>query len=254
MSSNKHKNYEVLNLIGYGLAKFNLDFINEFGVNSKTAFYDMFVNYGIAETTGTVKNRQDMFDPFFENSRKGWWQRKDDYIHRKLYIDSLFGNLDVADYVSMVKLFLLKENNLNNFDVQTISPIIKSKFKQLKTTGEEAEVYFFNNYRKIPVFNDADIEGARNFGDGYDFQIQKNDSFFLAEIKGVRTKKGAFRLTENEYFKAKEYKNEYGIVVVSNLEEIPKMTVIFNPIQNLEFTEHTIESKQLNFHSKSLAW
>ena len=27
MSDNKHKNYEVLNLIGYGLAKFNNTFI-----------------------------------------------------------------------------------------------------------------------------------------------------------------------------------------------------------------------------------
>jgi len=31
----------------------------------------------------------------------------------------------------------------------------------------------------------------------------------LAEIKGIRAKKGKFRLTEKEYIKEKEYKNDY---------------------------------------------
>lgn len=135
MSDNKHKNYEVLNLIGYGLAKFNNTFVAEFGAKSKTEFYEFFVINGIADTTGTVKNRQDLFDPFFDNGRKGWWQKGDAYIHRKVFIDSLFGNLNVADYAAVVKLYLLNENKVSGFDTQIIPPIIKSKFKQLKTTG-----------------------------------------------------------------------------------------------------------------------
>jgi len=254
MSGNKHKNYEVLNLIGYGLSKFNRAFIQEFGVNSKSAFYEIMVKHNIAETTGTIKNRQDLFDPFFDNGRKGWWQKGETYIHRKLFIDGLFGNLNVTDFAAVVKLYLLKEINLPEFDERKISPIIKSKFMQLQKTGKEAEVYFINNYKKIPDFRDAEIEDARDLGDGYDFQIQKNNSFMLAEIKGVRARSGAFRLTENEYSKAKEYKNDYGIVVVSNLEDVPKMTLIFNPIYKLELTEHIIKSKQLNYHSKSLEW
>ena len=136
MSDNKHKNYEVLNLIGYGLAKFNKAFLIEFGVNSKTEFYEIFVNNGIADTAGTVKNRQDLFDPFFDNGRKGWWQKGNTYIHRKILIDSLFGALNVADYASMVKLYLENENKVISVSEKIIPPIIKSKFKQLKTTGE----------------------------------------------------------------------------------------------------------------------
>jgi hypothetical protein len=254
MPGNKHKNYEVLNLIGYGLSKFNHAFIQEFGVNSKSAFYEIMVKHNIAETTGTIKNRQDLFDPFFDNGRKGWWQKGETYIHRKLFIDGLFGNLNVTDFGAVVKLYLHKEINLLEFDEKKISPIIKSKFMQLQKTGKEAEVYFINNYKKIPDFRDAEIEDARDLGDGYDFQIQKSNSFMLAEIKGVRARSGAFRLTENEYSKAKEYKNDYGIVVVSNLEDVPKMTLIFNPIYKLELTEHIIKSKQFNYHSKSLEW
>jgi hypothetical protein len=59
---NKHENYEILNLVGYGLSKFNDEFITEFGFKTKTAFYEYCIEIGIAETVGTVKNRMDLFD------------------------------------------------------------------------------------------------------------------------------------------------------------------------------------------------
>ena len=63
--TNKHKNYEILNLIGYGLSKYNNDFINEFGFTTKIAFYNFCVELGIGDTIGTISNRMDLFDPFF---------------------------------------------------------------------------------------------------------------------------------------------------------------------------------------------
>ncbi|GAA7899027.1 hypothetical protein HpCOL25_05610 [Helicobacter pylori] len=70
----KHKNYEILNLIGYALAKFDNDFIKEFGFSTKNAFFEYCVQIGLANTTGVIKNRMDLFDYFFPNKRKGWWQ------------------------------------------------------------------------------------------------------------------------------------------------------------------------------------
>ena len=104
MGENRHQNYEILNLLGYGLAKFNIDFVRKFGFKTKTAFYDYIVALNVAETPGVVKNRQDLFDPFFNNGRKGWWQKGDAYIHRKLLIESLFGDLEVSQYVDVKKL------------------------------------------------------------------------------------------------------------------------------------------------------
>ncbi len=40
--SQKHENYELLNLLGYGLAKFDNDFIKEFGCKTKTEFFNFF--------------------------------------------------------------------------------------------------------------------------------------------------------------------------------------------------------------------
>ncbi|QNS42136.1 DUF3883 domain-containing protein [Chryseobacterium manosquense] len=251
---NKHENYEILNLLGYGLAKFDNEFIKQFGFETKNSFFDYFVEIGIVETGSVVKNRMDLFDPFFENSRKGWWQKGDAYIHRKLLIDSLFGNENVIGYANIVKLFLKDNFKIENILVE-VKPIVKSRFKKLQETGLEAELYFMNNYNSIDIFKNGNIEDARLYGDGYDFQINVNENSFLAEVKGIRAKKGKFRLTENEYFKAREYQNDYFIVVVMNLNDLPTFLPIENPLKNLKFEERIIKSKETKeYHLTSDLW
>jgi PhoH-like ATPase len=46
-----------------------------------------------------------MLDPFFENGRSGWWQKKEQYISRKLTIDSLFGNENVKEFYNKGEIF-----------------------------------------------------------------------------------------------------------------------------------------------------
>ncbi len=245
----KHQNYEILNLIGYGLSKFNDDFIREFGFSSKTSFYTYCVENNIAQTVGTVKNRMDLFDPFFlNNDRKGWWQKGDTYIHRKLLIDSLFGNEDVKGYSNIVKMFLKENYKIKDIFVE-VKPIVKSRFKKLQETGLEAELYFMNNYNSIEVFKNGILEDARLFGDGYDFQINVDESSYLAEIKGIRAKKGKFRMTENEYNKALEYKNDYIITLVLNMNDLPTFLIIENPTQNLKFKkEERVPNPIIEYH------
>jgi hypothetical protein len=241
---NKHENYEILNLIGYGLSKFNDDFIKEFGFKTKTAFYEYCVKIKIAETVGTVKNRMDLFDPFFPNNkRKGWYQKGDAYIHRKYIIDSLFGNENVKGYTDIVKLYLKENYKIKELFVE-VKPIVKSRFKKLQETGLEAELYFMNNFNEISAFNNGILEDARLYGDGYDFQINVNESSYLAEVKGIREKKGRFRLTEKEFLMASEYKNDYIVTLVLNMNDLPTFLTIENPINNLKFEERIIKSKE----------
>lgn len=250
----KHENYEILNLIGYGLAKFNMMFVKYFGFKTKTAFYEYIVQKGVAESVGTVKNRQDLFDPFFDNKRKGWWQKGNAYIHRKVFIDSLFGSLDAGAYANIVRLYLAEKFAIVEEPSKEISPVLKSKFKQLQITGQEAELFFMNNYKEVNSFKNGILEDARIFGDGYDFQIEVQKHFFLTEIKGLRTDYGSIRMTQNEFYKAKEYTDDYALVVISNLSDIPKMSVIFNPTENISFTEKAINTKQVNYHTSPLKW
>lgn len=243
MNENQHKNYEILNLIGYGLSKFNNEFIKQFGFSSKNKFYQFCIDNGIATTVGTVKNRMDLFDHFFpENGRKGWWQKGDAYIHRKILIDNLFGNENVEEYANIVKIYLTDDFSVINAPYQA-KPIIKSRFKKLQETGLEAELFFQNNYNSIDIFRGGKIEDARLYGDGYDFQISINNHSYLAEVKGIRENKGKLRLTENEYNKALDHKDDYILSVILNLRKSPRILTIENPIKNLSFDEKIVTAK-----------
>lgn len=254
-NTNKHENYEILNLIGYGLAKFDKNFVKEFNFRTKQEFFQYLVNIGIAETVGTVKNRQDLFDPFFDNGRKGWWQNEDKYIHRKILIDSLFGLENYKSFADIIKLYLDKTIiSAETIYLKSISPIFKSKFRQLQDTGKAAELFFIKNYQIIQEFKDGFLEDARTFGDGYDFQINVCQKAFLAEIKCVKSTYGSVRLTNKEFLKAQEYRNDYALVVVSSLEDVPKFTIIFDPISNINFTKNIIVQEQITFNSESFAW
>ena len=252
--TDKHQNYEILNLIGYGLAKFDKKFIASFGFGTKTAFCEYLVQGGIAETAAVVKNRQDLFDPFFDNARKGWWQKGDTYIHRKISIDSLFGSLDANTYADIVKLYIQDNFSVASDPYREISPLIKSKFRQLQMTGRAAELYFMHHYKKADPFKDGILEDARLFGDGYDFQIGVQEHFFLAEIKGLQDVGGSVRMTKNEFQKAEEYKSDYALVVIYNLSALPAMSIVFNPADTLNFTEKSNETKQISYHTNEHKW
>ncbi|MBY5024223.1 DUF3883 domain-containing protein [Streptococcus suis] len=238
----KHKYYHLLNLIGYGLAKFDIQLIKQFGFNTKTDFYQYFVQLGLAETTGVVKQRMDLFDPYFENGRRGWWQKKDVYEHRKLFIDSLFGNADVTEFADILKMSLKEEGLLKDIFVAQ-KPIIQTRFRKLQETGLEAEQYFLQHFQSVPLFKAGRIEDARLYGDGYDFQITTPDKIFLSEVKGIRENRGRFRMTEREFLKAKEFPNQFVLSLVLNLDNIPRIMIIENPLKELDFREKIVQSK-----------
>ena len=141
--------------------------------------------------------------------------------------------------------------NVKNIEYQA-KPIIKSRFKKLQETGLEAELFFMNNYKSIELFKNGTLEDARLFGDGYDFQVNVHKKAYLAEIKVIRKKRGKFRLTEYEFKKALDYKDDYIVTLILNLNDMPKFITIENPIKNLKFEERIIKSKESReYHLKN---
>jgi len=54
-SGTRHKNYEILNLIGYGLAKFEGDLVAALGFKTKSALFNYLIWRGVAETKRYAK-------------------------------------------------------------------------------------------------------------------------------------------------------------------------------------------------------
>lgn len=251
----KHENYEILNLIGYGLAKFDKKLVKQFGFATKSSFYEFLVSNNVAVTIGTIKNRQDLFDQFFDNGRKGWWQKGDAYIHRKLLIDSLYGNENVENYANIIKLYLQQNFKITDYK-PIVKPITQSKFRQMQETGLEAELFFINNYKLISLFERGSIIDARLFGDGYDFELDfADESFYLAEVKGLKAETGSVRFTEKEIIRAEEHADNYFLVVVNNLVNTPQFSLTQNPLKNLKLKKNIRDQKPvIEYLSENIKW
>lgn len=253
-SGTRHDNYEVLNMVGYGLAKFEKDLIQELGFKTKTALYKHLIKRRLAKTVGTLKNRQDLFNPLVRGGRVGWWQNGDRYLHRKILLDSLFGGLNAAEYASVLQGYFREYFPLTNEKKSQLAPILATKYRQMQETGREAELIFINNHQSHAPFTGGMLEDARLFGDGYDFQISLANKFYLVEVKGVKAAEGSIRFTEKEYAKAGEYKDAYCLAVVSNLINIPRVSLIFDPVASLPLTMRQLTILQTIYTSASKHW
>ena len=250
----RHEHYEVLNLIGYGLARFERELIAALGFATKTALYQHLIDRCVANTVGTLKNRQDLFNPLVRGGRVGWWQNGDRYLHRKLLLDSLFGGLDAEAYAGMVRLYLNALFPASGERATQLPPILQSRFRQMQETGREAELFFMTAFPRIEPFAGGVLEDARLFGDGYDFQVTRSADFVLVDVKGVRAASGGVRLTANEFTKAEEYQHAYCLAVVSHLVTVPRITLLFDPLASMEWTRQQVVTEQVFYTAPSRRW
>ena len=250
----RHEHYEVLNLIGYGLARFERELIEALGFPTKTALDQHLIDRGVANTVGTLKNRQDLFNPLVRGGRVGWWQNGDRYLHRKLLLDSLFGGLDAAGYAGMLRQYLNALFPAGGEPATPLPPILQSRFRQMQETGREAELFFMTAFPRIEEFAGGVLEDARLFGDGYDFHVTLPAHFVLVDVKGVRAATGGVRMTANEYEKAEQHHRAYCLAVVSNLVAAPNITLLFDSLAAMEWTRQQIVTEQTFYTTPSRRW
>ncbi|MDY6865120.1 MAG: helicase-related protein [Halobacteriota archaeon] len=69
---------------------------------------------------------------------------------------------------------------------------------------------------------------------GFDIRSKdKDDNLRYIEVK-ARARTGGVALTQNEWFKARRFKDDYYLYVVMNAAEEPRLYIISNPAENLE--------------------
>jgi len=80
---------------------------------------------------------------------------------RKTFIDSLFINYDASQFAEVVKLYIKDKLGGETENLPVFSPLVRSKFKQLQTTGLEAKLYFMHNFHELDIFKNGILEDAR---------------------------------------------------------------------------------------------
>ena len=160
----------------------------------------------------------------------------------------MFGNEDVHSYAEIVKMLLASEGKRTG--ITTLEkPIIRTKFKRLQETGMVVENYFILHFDKEEKFRDGQLTDARLYGDGYDFQADVQEHSYLAEVKGIRKSKGRVCLTAKEFEKAKEFQSDFILSLVTNLDDIPKLVLIDNPLNHFEFQKSIIKNEVIEYRS-----
>ena len=98
---------------------------------------------------------------------------------------------------------------------------------EIERIGMEFSMEFERKNNRTP--EDVSVQ---NLG----FDIRSKDQIGLVryiEVK-ARAANGAVALTQNEWFKAKRFKDEYYLYAVMNAINEPQLYVILNPAENLE--------------------
>lgn len=234
-------------MIGMYLSKFDKEGLSKLGFSN---FSEAFNVLGLAINAKplSIRNYRDEFDPVFPNKRKGWHKRPM-FKSRKEMLEK-YNRLTLVEFTEALKRIIYQ-----NPDVDLIEEKISESdnraavFAKRLITGQAAEQYFRDNYRKVTVFRDAVLEDTTKYGCGFDFKLNFGDSFYAVEVKGLEGKKGNVGLTNKEYQTATFLRSRYFIFLVKNFVDVPNHCVFKNPIfeNELQFKRQEKIITQINW-------
>ncbi|MBU4446671.1 DUF3883 domain-containing protein, partial [bacterium] len=102
---------------------------------------------------------------------------------------------------------------------------------EVELIGMEKAIEYEKEHNRIP----EDIS-AENLGFDIRSQDPQTKTIRYIEVK-ARSKKSAVALTQNEWFKAKRFKNDYYLYAVMPTSNNPELYIIQNPAENLKAEE-----------------
>ncbi len=235
-------------LAGLFLSKFNERGLKYLGFDNFTEAFNV-IGLALEVKPASVKNYRDEFDPVFPNKRQGWHKREIRQYCKDIY--NSFKNLDIKNFSNLLKEIIYKNHELDVLMEQVAKKEDKeSSFAKRLITGQAAEHYFKENYIKIGVFKNYQIEDTTRHGCGFDFKLcAQNKEFLGIEVKGLNNASGNIALTNKEYSVAQLLRQRYFLFVVKNFKEVPFHDFFQNPLNSkLNFNRIETTIKQITWN------
>lgn len=104
-----------------------------------------------------------------------------------------------------------------------------SEDREIEAIGMEIAIEYERSQGRQP--EDVSAENL-----GFDIRSREEDEIRYIEVK-ARAGEGEVALTPNEWFKAKRFKDQYWLYIVSNARTKPTLNIIQNPAENLTVIE-----------------
>lgn len=234
-------NRKLAHIVAYYLSRFDRKALENLGyISFNEAFEKSARCLGVKPNY--IKLNRDEFDVAHPH-RKGWRNRP--MSPSILNTINALKELDELTLRNIILDILKKEDDVEiSEDLETLMTIIpeEKKRKQKRTyiprniTGKKAEEIFIewfkSGQKNIP--QGKDFVDMRDYGCGYDFQIVVSDKkVYAIEVKGFSEDEGGILITGKEWETAGIMKTDYYLVLVSNIDNDPVITVINNPYEKL---------------------
>lgn len=245
-------NHKLALIVAYYLSRYDKIALRELGYQSFKNAYEV-IGSTLSVKPNTIKNMRDEFDPLHNNRRKGWHQRE--------LRPSRMAVVEQCDNLSEQALREFVLDILNNRPTDHGSGEIGSYLKFFDAadqsedesgdttgslrgiTGILAEEIFMEKFRRGEmIFKNVELIDRRYHSVGYDFETPTEPSNMF-EVKGLAGAKGAITFTDKEWDMARRYGERYILVIVSNIQSQPLISLIRDPYQ--KFTAHKSLGQQI---------
>lgn len=227
-------------VVAFYLSKFGEDGLSRLGFRTYKQAFD-FVGHSLKVKPNSVKNWRDEFDPYYDNRRKGWYQRK--IRPSRLKVIAAFDDLSEDALRAVVS------DIINPKTRREVTSELYSALKEIKDAGDKketreaeyvprgptgrmAEEFFVSRFHAgLTPFNGT-LRDCRDIGVGYDFEVSSKKERTLVEIKGLAKELGGITFTDKEWKVAKETQGNYFLGLVIEVPASPKISFVQNPANN----------------------
>lgn len=233
MAGSKMERLDTVALIvGYAMSRLDEGYLMSQGVKTWRAAFSRAAEV-LEVPPASLKNLRDEFDPFHDNSRRGWWHRPI-RPNRQRVMGDLSGLSDDA-LVECVNRILAKDEAATDelFDSLVGVRAPAHNVAERLFTGRRAENLFLENCESWIGVSRPDVVDRRDSALGFDFGVDGIPQRAI-EVKGLKGLSGAIQFTDREWSEAKVRRNEYWLVVVGNVAATPVFKLWKDPQRVLD--------------------
>lgn len=244
---------ELALVVAYYLSRLDREAVANLGYKS---FHEAAEEVGkiLDVKPNTVKNMRDEFDYHIQNTRIGW---RRELRGSRLKVFHTFQMTDDNELTEIVREILTNREWTKTDSYKDLKSVLSRDDKETGATGtfilrgptgKKAEQHFMETFSTKPFPKTGKLVDCRDLGCGYDFEIKsENGQSYYVEIKGLAGTDGGILFTDKEWRTAKEHKDKYYLLIVSNLTSNPTTKTIQNPAAMLTPSRNVYTTVQVNW-------
>ncbi|MGI4787396.1 MAG: DUF3883 domain-containing protein [Janthinobacterium lividum] len=221
-------------ILGYAMSRLDAEYLRLRHLDQwQEAFGEAAAALG--EPKASFKNLRDEFDPLHDNPRQGWHQRLL-RPNRQRVLDELHEVSDDA-LMELVSRILAKDEEaiVEAVDALAVVTRVPHNVAERLLTGRRAEDFFLQHCKPLIQVDPGDVLDLRLSAQGFDFGVKGRPEWAI-EVKGIKQRRGDIQFTDREWIEAKRRRENYWLIVVANMAEVPIPKIVADPYQQLKAT------------------